>query len=70
MYLIKNKNTDTQAVREVIGYVVQSGGIAYATQKMEQYRNEALELLSSMNPDPASLQSVKDLVNFVIERNK
>ena len=45
IYIIKNENKDPQKVKFVIDAVTASGGIKYATEKMNEYRDEALEIL-------------------------
>jgi len=66
---IKNHNTDPNRVSELIREVINGGGIEYARQKMQNYRDEALEILDTFNPSLAR-QSMADLVNFTIERDK
>lgn len=67
--LIKRNNEDPEAVREVIDFVRQSGGLDYARQVMFQYRDEAFTLLSHF-PTTEARQALEDLVNFVVEREK
>jgi octaprenyl-diphosphate synthase len=45
IYIIKNQNQDAEKVKYVISQVVSAGGIRYATEKMNQYRDEALAIL-------------------------
>lgn len=67
IYIIKNNSTDRNKVNEVIQYVQQSGGIAYAQEKMKQYKQEALDLLNSF-PNTPTLTAMEELVNYVIDR--
>lgn len=69
VYIIKNQNTDSKKVKEVVDYVYKSGGIEYAKEAMMRYKNDALEILSSF-PDNEARTSLRHLVNFVIERKK
>lgn len=69
MYLIKNKNEDAKSVAEVIQFVLQSGGMEYATSVMNTYREEAFAILDSF-PESPSLQSMRDLIQFVTDRKK
>lgn len=69
IYIIKNQNTNTKKVREVVDYVHQSGGIQYAQQAMQRYKNEALEILNSF-PDNEARTSLHQLVEYVIARKK
>lgn len=66
--IVKNNNNDTKKVAEVMEFVFASGGIEYATTKMNEYKNKALELLSSF-PDNECRASLKELVKFTTERN-
>lgn len=65
--IVKNNSTDRAKVDEVIGFVQRSGGIAYAQQRMMEYRDEALQLLYKYPETPAR-KAMEELVNFVINR--
>lgn len=67
IYIVKNQNTDKRKVAEVIDYVHQHGGIAYATEKMNVYKQEALQLLDKY-PDSPARQAMIQLVNYAIDR--
>jgi octaprenyl-diphosphate synthase len=67
IYTVKNNSTDRAKVNEVIQYVQQHGGIAYAQEKMKQYTQEALELLHTY-PDSPARQAMEQLVHYVIDR--
>ena len=67
IYTVKNNSTDKKKVKEVIDYVQQSGGIAYAQQKMKQYKEEALNILHKY-PDTPARKAMEELVDFVIDR--
>ncbi|HOX00212.1 MAG TPA: polyprenyl synthetase family protein, partial [Deltaproteobacteria bacterium] len=43
--VVKNRNEDSAAVARVIAKVVEAGGIAHATRRMLEYRDEALQVL-------------------------
>ncbi len=66
--IVKNNNNDPKKVEEVIDFVNKSGGIPYATQKMNEYKDSALDMLKAF-PDNDYKQSLIDLVNFTVERN-
>lgn len=66
---IKNHNTDEKRVAKVIEMVRSNGGIDYTTQRMNEYRDKALEMLTEFPENPAR-NSLKELVNFVIDRTK
>ena len=67
IYIVKNNSTDRAKVNEVISYVQQSGGIKYAEQKMQAYKEEALQLLHTY-PDTPARQAMEELVDYVINR--
>jgi octaprenyl-diphosphate synthase len=66
---IKYRNEEPKAVREVIDYVVESGGIDYATEKMNAYRDDALQILHSFEESDAR-KSLEGLVHYTINRKK
>jgi octaprenyl-diphosphate synthase len=67
--LIKNESHKPRKVAEVIDFVKQKGGLEYATQAMHQVKDKALGLLA-LFPDTIYRDSLQQLVNFTIERNK
>lgn len=67
--VIKNHNTNPAKVNEVIDFVLKSGGIQYAEEKMNQYKNKALEILSSFE-NSESKASLEKLVLYTTERKK
>lgn len=66
---IKKRSTDNEVVKEVIAFVHQSGGIEYAKEKMQEYHNKAIELLTELPESPART-SILELLKYVIEREK
>ena len=66
---IKNHNKDKKRVKEVIAFVKEKGGLDYAVTKMLQYRDEALELLSTY-PDSEYKSALELMVNYVVDRKK
>ncbi|MEO8516674.1 MAG: polyprenyl synthetase family protein [Flavobacterium sp.] len=66
---IKNHNKDKKRVREVIAFVKQNNGLAYAEGKMIQFQQEALQLITSF-PDSDYKDALVLMVNYVIERKK
>lgn len=66
--IVKNESAKPKKVREVIDYVKKSGGIEYSLEKMEAFHNEALQILDTF-PDSVYKTSLKQLVQFTIERN-
>ena len=69
IYIIKNQSHKAKKVHEVIEFVKQSGGIEYAQKVMENFYNEALDILTSFNGSPFK-NSLNDLVQFTIMREK
>ncbi len=67
--LVKNESEKSEKVAEVIQFVRQSGGLEYAREAMNGYRQEALDILEEI-PDSPARQSLKDLLMFVTERKK
>jgi octaprenyl-diphosphate synthase len=65
--IVKNNNNDPNKVAEVIDFVNKSGGLEYATQRMNEYKVEALAMLHVF-PDTEYKKSLIDLVNFTVER--
>ena len=67
LYIIKNHNKDAEKVKEVVSIVQQSGGIHYAEQLMNRYKNEALDILQQF-PQTDAGKALEDLVKFTTER--
>ena len=67
IYIIKNENKNPKKVQFVINTVTNVGGIKYASDKMNTYRDEALEILYSF-PDSPARKALEDLVRFTTDR--
>lgn len=67
--IVKNQNDKPKKVAEVIDFVKKSGGIEYATEAMQQYRQEAINILHTF-PHSIYKQSLEQLVQYTIERTK
>jgi len=67
IYIIKNENKDPRKVKFVIDTVVEAGGIKYAVEKMNNYRDEALAILNSFSESPVR-NSLEALVRFTTDR--
>jgi len=67
IYIIKNNNKDKAKVQWVITIVVESGGIAYATQQMNAYKDEAIKLLHEF-PESPIRNGLEQMVLFVTDR--
>ena len=66
---IKNHSEDKVRVQEVIDYVIKSGGIEYASKKMNGYKADALNLLNDF-PESEAKTSLIELVEYAISRKK
>ncbi|MCG3166416.1 MAG: All-trans-nonaprenyl-diphosphate synthase (geranyl-diphosphate specific) [Bacteroidia bacterium] len=67
--IVKNHNTDMQKVAEVIEFVKQKGGIAYAEYKMQEYQTQALKMLDNFSESNYKT-SLAELVQFATRRKK
>lgn len=67
IYIIKNENKKKDKVKFVIDKVVASGGMEYARNKMNQYRQDALNILHQL-PESPYRNGLENLVNFVTDR--
>ncbi len=65
--IVKNNNNDKKKVKFVIDNVIQYGGIEYASQKMMEYRDKALDILHSF-PDSPSRAALEELVRYTTDR--
>ncbi len=66
---VKKHNKNKARVKEVIAFVKEKGGLAYAVSKMEQFQLEALELLKKY-PNSEYKEALVLMVNYVISRDK
>ena len=67
IYIIKNQNKKSDKVKQVIAKVIETGGIEYAVEKMNNYKQEAMAILDTF-PDNTSKKGLQDLVSFVTDR--
>lgn len=67
--IVKNHNHSPEKVAQVMAMVRESGGIQYATNLMESYRNKAIDLLNGF-PASESVVALKQLVDYTISRKK
>jgi octaprenyl-diphosphate synthase len=66
---VKNYNKDKKRVKEVIQFVKDKNGLTYAEEKMVQFQQEALLLITDFHSSPYK-DSLILMVNYVIERKK
>lgn len=67
--IIKNHNEESEQVTRVINFVVEKGGIEYATKVMHEYKDKALAVLKQL-PDNSANKSLERLLIYAIERKK
>ncbi|MEO0552691.1 MAG: polyprenyl synthetase family protein [Bacteroidota bacterium] len=67
--IMRSDKKSKKKVQEVIDFVKKSGGIEYAQKVMQKFYDEAMEILNSFE-DSVYKQSLGQLVQFTIERNK
>jgi octaprenyl-diphosphate synthase len=67
--LIKRKNKNKAVVEELIQLVVENGGIEYATEKMNEFKEKAVNSLMEF-PDGDARTSLVELVNYITTRKK
>lgn len=67
IYIVKNNNREPKKVGWVIDRVKETGGITYATQRMNNFKTEALDILHQF-PDTPARQGLQDLVLYVTDR--
>jgi octaprenyl-diphosphate synthase len=69
IYVLKNKNKSKEDIQFVIEQVKQAGGIEYAQEKMDSFKNKALELLAGFPPSEECL-ALMEMVKYTTERKK
>lgn len=67
IYILKNENRKKKYVQQIIDEVKKAGGIAYASEKMYQYRDEAIALLHHFEPN-VYRDALEQLVRFTTNR--
>lgn len=67
VYIIKNENKDPKRIKFVIDAVTEAGGIRYANEKMNRYRDEALAILHTYTDGPVR-NALEELVRFTTDR--
>lgn len=66
---VKQSEKSNKAVKEVIQFVKDSGGIAYALDVMNDYHTKAINILNQM-PESQYRSSLQQLVQFTIDRTR
>ena len=67
IYIIKNQNRVPEKIKYVIGQVIAAGGIRYANEKMNHYRDEALRILYEFEKNEVR-NALEELVRFTTDR--
>ncbi|KAA8482605.1 octaprenyl-diphosphate synthase [Arcticibacter tournemirensis] len=67
--LVKNHNEDSSKVAEVVHFVKNNGGLAYAEMQMLRFQDEAFEILNTF-PENETRIALEQLVRFTTERKK
>lgn len=67
--IVKNRKKTKADIQEVIEFVRSSGGPEYTEDKMNHYRDRALEILDSY-PYSEIRESLRSFVNYTTSRNK
>ncbi len=67
--IIKNNNTNSDKVNWIISEIASAGGLEYATQKMEEYRTKAINLLREF-PESTFRVALEQIIEFTIDRKK
>ena len=67
IFVVKNQNHDKEKVKYVIDRVVEFGGIKYSQQKMNEFKQKAVDILHEF-PDNPYRKGLEDLLNFVTDR--
>lgn len=66
---VKNHHKNRKRVQELIELVKTLGGLSYATQQMNAYKEEALAILATY-PDTPYKNALNTMVRYVVEREK
>ena len=67
IFIVKNENKNPESVRFIIDVVEKHGGITYAREKMNNYRDEALAILKNFKETPER-NALEELVRYTTDR--
>ncbi|PCJ28527.1 MAG: polyprenyl synthetase [Flavobacteriales bacterium] len=67
--IVKNHNENKKKVKEVINFVIETGGIEYAQKAMNNYKDKALNILKEFEQNVAN-KALAQLVIYTTERTK
>jgi octaprenyl-diphosphate synthase len=68
IYIVKNENTDKDKIKFVLDEVKKAGGIEYATKKMFEFRDDALQILNEFAKTEVR-DALEELVRYTTDRN-
>jgi octaprenyl-diphosphate synthase len=66
---IKNDSEHKEKVNKVVNLVIETGGVDYAKQKMDEFRTQANEVLKFF-PDNTYRKSLHGLIQYTIDRER
>ena len=67
--IVKNRKKSRSEINEVIDFVTENGGIEYAVERMNQYRDRALAILD-VYPESPVRESLREFVFYTTSREK
>lgn len=67
IYIIKNQNKNPKKIKIVMDAIIVAGGIKYATEKMYQYRDDALSILYQFKNNDIR-DGLEELVRYTTDR--
>ena len=67
--LVKKKNKNAAKVKELVDMVVAKGGLEYAEQRMNEFRDKAVEQIMQF-PENEARKALIELVNYTTTRKK
>ena len=67
--IFRNRKKTKTEIKQVIDFVVNSGGLEFAESRMNQFRDKALSILDSY-PETDVKESLRKFVNYTTSRNK
>lgn len=66
--IMNSKTADNVKLLQIVDFIKQKDGIKNAYTKMNELRDEAFEVLNSIQSNSPYKENLRDLVNFVIDR--
>jgi len=67
--IIAQENQNEEKIQELISLVIEKGGLDYATEQMNKYKNQAISQINSLPDSPSKTDMIK-LVEYVTNRKK